>query len=163
MPSVLMSHPLKLTASLVEYDVESKSFTMECKVFRDDFQRSLNRTALRERDPSTLTKEDKIRIIESHFKKYYTITHNGKTLPLKLASSKLIRGQNVLVMRFEPNSVVLKKGDTISIKNALFFDDFGYAQTNRVVVRIPPFSIDDHHVATFANHQISYALRDLTK
>ena len=131
---------------------------MECRVFRDDFQKSLNNSVLRDVDPSTLTREGKIKAIESHSKRHYTIIHNGRTLPLKLNSSKHIRSQNVIVMKFKPNSLTLKKGDRLFIRNTLFFDDFKYAQSNRILIRIPPFSIDDQHVATLSNHQISYTL-----
>ncbi|MBT6432055.1 MAG: hypothetical protein HOK97_10975 [Deltaproteobacteria bacterium] len=58
-PQESLSHPLKLTASLVEYDPETKSSRMECKVFRDDFERSLNKSMLKGIDPSTIKKEDK--------------------------------------------------------------------------------------------------------
>ena len=158
LPSIAMGHPLKATASLVEYDPETKTLSMECKVFRDDFENSLANSALKDVDPEKLSKDDKKKIIESHFQKHYIISHNGRVMPLKLESSKYLRGHNVLVMKFAPHNVTLKKGDRIFIKNALFFEDFGYMQSNRVVVRIPPFSIDDHHVATLSNQQIAYAL-----
>ena len=32
------SHPIKLTSSIIKYDTETKSISMECKVFIDDFQ-----------------------------------------------------------------------------------------------------------------------------
>ena len=163
LPIASMAHPLKLTASLIKYDVESKSLIMECRVFRDDFQSSLNKSVLKGVDPSTLTREGKIKAIESHFKRHYTIIHNGKTLPLKLSSSRHVRSQNVIILRFKPNALTLKKGDRLFIRNTLFFDDFRYAQSNRIVVRIPSFSIDDQHVATLSNYQISYTLGALTQ
>ena len=163
LPITLMAHPLKLTASLIKYDVKSKNLTMECRVFRDDFQVSLSKSVLKGVDPSTLTREGKIKAIESHFKKHYTIIYNGKTLPLKLDSSRHVQSQNVVILRFKPNELTLKKGDRLFIRNTLFFDDFRYAQSNRIVIRIPPFSIDDQHVATLSNYQISYTLGALTR
>ena len=163
LPMTSMAHPLKLTASLIKYDVKTKSLTMECRVFRDDFQSSLSKSVLKGVDPSTLTREGKIKAIESHFKKHYTLIHNGKTLPLKLASSQHIRSQNVVILRFKPNVLTLRKGDRLFIRNTLFFDDFRYAQSNRIVVRIPSFSIDDQHVATLSNYQISYTLGASTR
>ena len=162
-PLSIMAHPLKLTASLIEYDIKTKSLNMECRVFRDDFQRSLNKSVLRNIDPSSLTRDGKIKAIESHFKRHYTIIHNGRTLPLKLDSSKYIRSQNVIVLKFQPNSLTLQKGDRLFIRNTLFFDDFKYAQSNRILIRIPHFSIDDQHVATLSNNRISYTLGALNQ
>ena len=79
-------------------------------------------------------------------------------VPLKFESSEYLRGYNVLVIRFAPHKLVLKAGDKIAIQNTLFFEEFGYMQSNRVVVRIPPFSIDNHHVATVSKKQIFYTL-----
>ena len=156
LPITSLGHPLKLSASLVEFDPESKTLRMECKVFRDDFERSLD-SVLKGIDPNTIKKEEKAKIIETYFNQHYVITFNKKVLPLKLESSKYLRDFNVLVFRFEPHSVMIKEGDTLKIKNTLLFAEFGYAQTNRVAVRIPPFSIKDGHVTTIADYEITYS------
>ena len=148
-----MAHPLKLSASLVDYDPETQSIQMECKVFRDDFERSLSRAILKGKDPSTIKKEDKSKIVDAFFKKYYTITYNGRKLPLNLQSSKYLAGHNVLILRFKPTKVKLRKGDNLTITNTLFFQDFGYAQSNRITVRIPTFSMNDNYVATFTDYK----------
>ena len=142
----------------MEYDPKTKALRMECKVFRDDFERSLSRTTLKGIDPSTIKQEEKYGIVESFFKKYYTISHNGKVIPLKLNGTQYIKGHNVLILSFKPKKLHLKKGDELTISNSLFFEDFGYAQTNRVTVRIPPFSLDHNQVATFANYKFSFTL-----
>jgi len=157
-PKTSLSHPLKLSASLVEYDPETKSLRLECKVFRDDFERSLSKSALKGVDPSTIKKEEKSKIVESYFKKFYSINYNGKRLPLKLEKLKHLSGHNVLVLRFAANKLKLRKGDKLTITNTLFFQDFGYAQSNRITVRIPTFSINDNLVATFANYQFPITL-----
>lgn len=155
-PLTSLSHPLKLSASLIEFDPEAKTLRMECKVFRDDFERSLD-SVLKGIDPNTIKKEEKAKIIETYFNQHYVITFNKKVLPLKLESSKYLRDFNVLVFRFEPHSMMIKEGDTLTIKNTLLFAEFGYAQTNRVAVRIPPFSIKDGHVTTIADYEITYS------
>ena len=58
---------------------------------------------------------------------------------------------------------MIKEGDTLKIKNTLLFAEFGYAQTNRVAVRIPPFSIKDGHVTTIADYEITYSKEILRK
>jgi hypothetical protein len=158
LPGIAMGHPLKLSASLIEYNPDTKSLRMECKVFRDDFERSLHRTVLKGINPATIKQDEKSKIIDSFFKNFYTIALNGKVLPLKLEASKHLTGHNVLVLRFAANKLKLRKGDKLKITNTLFFQDFGYAQSNRIAVRIPPFSIDDHHVATFANFEFLFTL-----
>jgi MinD-like ATPase involved in chromosome partitioning or flagellar assembly len=36
-------HPIKLTASLIEYDTNTANLKSECKVFIDDFEKSINK------------------------------------------------------------------------------------------------------------------------
>ena len=151
-----MGHPLKLSASLIEFDPEGKTLRMECKVFRDDFERSLD-SVLKGIDPNTIKKHEKAKIIETYFNQHYVITYNNKVLPLQLETSKYLRDFNVLVFRFKPHAMTIKEGDTLTIKNTLLFAEFGYAQTNRVAVRIPPFSIKDGHVTTIADYEITYS------
>ena len=153
-----MSHPLKLSASLVEYDPETKGLHMECKVFLDDFERSLSRAILKGKDPSSIPKADKSKIVNAFFGKYYTIVHNGNKIGLELQNSKYLAGHNVLVLRFKPTKVKLRKGDNLSIKNTLFFQDFGYAQSNRITLRIPNFSINENVVSTFTDYKFSFTL-----
>ena len=75
LPITSLGHPLKLSASLVEFDPESKTLRMECKVFRDDFERSLD-SVLKGIDPNTIKKEEKAKIIETYFNQHYVITFN---------------------------------------------------------------------------------------
>ena len=155
-PIMSLGHPLKLSASLIEFDPESKTLRMECKVFRDDFERSLD-SILKGIDPNTIKKDEKAKIIETYFNQHYVITYNNKVIPLQLGTSKYLRDFNVLVFRFKPHAMTIKEGDTLKIKNTLLFAEFGYAQTNRVAVRIPPFSIKDGHVTTIADYEITYS------
>ena len=155
LPTFTVAHPLKLSASLLEYNPEDKTLRMECKVFRDDFERSIS-THLKGVDPSTIKREQKKGIIEAYFNKNYIITFNGKTTSLKLKSSQYIADYNVLVFQFEPQKMFLREGSELHIKNTLLFEEFGYAQTNRIAVRIPIFSIKESHEATIVNSQFSY-------
>jgi hypothetical protein len=38
---VSFKHPIKLTASLIEYNENTKMLSVECKVFIDDFEKAL--------------------------------------------------------------------------------------------------------------------------
>ena len=69
LPSMTLSHPLKLSASLVEYDPHQETLRMECKVFIDDFDSSLFLSVLKGVDRNTLTSLDKKRAIEAYFEK----------------------------------------------------------------------------------------------
>ena len=157
-PKVTVSHPLKLSASLIEYDHKDKTIRMECKVFMDDFELSLSRSVLKGIDPSTLKRENKPRIIEEYFKKFYHISVNGKRVPLKYKLATPLYRQKVLIIEFAKFHLPLKEGDSLHIKNSIFFQDFGSAQTNRIIVRIPSFSIDKGHLATIDNHTFAHTL-----
>ena len=76
LPMVATGHPLKLSASLIDYDPKKKTIRMECRVFQDDFELSLSRSVLKGRDLSKLTKEERPKIIEAYFKQIYSIRFN---------------------------------------------------------------------------------------
>ena len=154
--SLTSAHPLKLSASLVQYEPDNKSIRVECKVFMDDFELSLSRSVLKGVDVSTVKREERPKIIEAYFKEFYKIHVNGKRIPLNYAAVIPLREQNVLVIRFKPVPLTIKKGDRLDIENSMFFRDFGPAQTNRIAVRIPPFGIEEGRVATWDQYKISY-------
>lgn len=145
-------HPIKLTASLIEYNPETSSIRMECKVFIDDFENSLTK---KDFNVSNLSKEDKEEI-EYFFGEYYNITINGKELPLNYEASEIHASYNVLVIKFAENDITIKKGDNLFIENKLFFEQFGYLQSNRITVRIPPFISEKNYVTTLKNYSIHY-------
>jgi hypothetical protein len=148
-------HPIKLTASLIEYDLNSTSLKTECKIFIDDFEKSINKTLTKNINLSDLTKEDKTGI-EDYFEKHFNITINGKILPLKFKTSEVLKEYNVITIKFIENKLKIKKGDKLLIENTLFFEEFGYMQSNRITVRIPPFVTEDNHEAVVNNYAIPY-------
>jgi len=149
-------HPIKLTASLIDYDVKNSSLKMECKVFMDDFEKSINKTLAKNINLSDLSKED-IKGIDDYFENYFKITLNSKALPVKYKSSELLKEYNVFTIKFTDNVVKIKKGDKLEITNTLFFTEFGYIQSNRMTIRIPPFVVEDNHETTLNNYLIPYA------
>ncbi len=162
-PSIASSHPLKMSASLIEYDTAKKSMRMECKVFIDDFERSLMNSVMKGLDPAQVSKKQRVRLIELYFQKFYSIKHNGRRVPLKFKSVTPLYRANVLVIQFSDVALALKQGDKLVINNTMFFADFGLAQTNRIAVRIPLFKIDDGHAGTVRNHVFSYTLGAVKK
>lgn len=144
-------HPLKLTASLIEYNPEANNIRMECKVFIDDFEDTINK---KDFNVSNLTKGDKEEI-EYFFDEFYHIIINGKKLPLNYKSSEVIKGKNVLIIKFAENDFTLKKGDNILIENQLFFKEFGNLQSNRITVRIPPFFTEKNYLVKLDDYSIS--------
>ena len=157
LPSTASSHPLKLSATLIDYDSGQQGIRVQCKVFMDDFQLSLLNSVLKGRDPRKVRKQDRPRLIEKYFGQFFSIEHNGRRLPWKVQSLTPLYRENVLVIRFSKMPANLSKGDTLSIKNAIFLRDF-YDQTNRTVVRIPSFGIEDAHAATIKNYSYVYEL-----
>ena len=107
-------------------------------------------------DPSKIKKEHLPRFVQRYFERFYIVRVNGKRLSMEVDSIKMLRAQNVLVIRFVQTKMTLKAGDTLEIRNILFFRDFGPSQTNRTTVRIPQFGIDDGHVATITDYTFTY-------
>lgn len=145
------NHPIKLTASLIEYNPEANSIRMECRVFIDDFEDSIHKKGF---DVLNLTEEDKEEI-EYFFDTYYHIKVNGKKLPLNYKSSEIIKDHNVLVIKFTENDITIKNGDQLFIENKLFFEQFGYLQSNRITLRIPPFFKEKNYAVNLAKYSIS--------
>ncbi|MEE2902656.1 MAG: DUF6702 family protein [Myxococcota bacterium] len=160
-PSISVGHPLKLSASLIEYDHKKKFIRMECRVFLDDFQLSLSSSVLKGRERTKLKESEKPRIIEAYFKDLYHITVNGKRIRLKFDSMKYMQAQNVLEIKFARVPLSMKKGDKIEIKNMLFFDDFGSQQSNRMALRIPHFGINQRLIGTIYEPSFSFKMGDL--
>lgn len=98
---------------MIEYNPETNSIRMECRVFIDDFENSIVK---KDFNVSNLTKEDKEEI-EYFFDEFYHIVINGKKLPLNYKSFEIIEGHNVLVIKFTENDIAVKKGDNLLIKN----------------------------------------------
>ena len=136
-PNCCIGPSTKGSASLITYDTVNKTIQMECKVFIDDFQRSLLNSVAKGTDPSKVRRQDRHRLVEAYFELFYTIEHNGKRIPLKLSGIQPLKRQNVLVIRFAKVPVKMQKGDSLRIQNTMFFRDFGAAQSNRIAVRIP--------------------------
>ena len=148
-------HPVKLTSSLIEYNPETSSMRVQCRVFIDDFERSINQMLAKDINVSDLTEKDKTGI-ENYFELFYYITVNDEEIPLKYKASKVYEKYNVLDIEFSENVLTLKKGDRFFIENTLFFEEFKDLQSNRITVDIPPFINEDNRVTTLDNHSISY-------
>jgi len=146
-------HPIKLTASLIEYDTNTANLKSECKVFIDDFEKSINKKLVKNINLSNLTQEDKTGI-EDYFEMHFNITYNGKILPIKFKGIEVLKEYNVVTIKFIENKLKIKKGDKILIENTLFFEEFGYIQSNRITVRIPPFITEENHEAIISNYAI---------
>jgi len=148
-------HPIKLTASLIEYDVKTKCLKMECTIFMDDFEKSINKTLEKNINLSNLSKED-MKGIGNYFGNHFKIILNSNTLPIKYESSEVLNEYNIIRIKFKDNGVKIKKGDKLLISNALFFTEFGSIQSNRMTIRIPPFVVEDNHESTLNNNRILY-------
>ena len=148
-------HPIKLSASLIEYDDNEKRIRMECRVFIDDFEGSINKRLTKDIDIRNLTNEDKLSI-EDYFKQYYSIRINGKRLPLEFKTTDLMEAQNVLIIKFTEKHLAIKKGDKIEVENTLFFLEYGLSQSNRVTLRIPPFLSEYSFQSSINRYSFNY-------
>ena len=151
------SHPIKLTSSLIEINPKTNVLKMECRVFIDDFTFSINNIFTKNFNASNLSKEDK-KGIEDYFERYYKISVNDKIYPLTYTSSEVFEKHNVLSIKFSKEVPIIKKGDQICIKNTMLFEDFGFLQSNRITVRIPPFISENYFEITSLDKPISLNL-----
>ncbi|MCU0437403.1 MAG: hypothetical protein MUC49_05765 [Raineya sp.] len=152
-----LSHPIKLTASLLEYKQTTGELSYECKVFIDDFESSINKSLSKKINTQKPTQED-IAGINRHFGKHVKIWINGKEISLTYKSSEIVKSANVCIIRFKEVPVRLKKGDKIQISNSLFFEEFEYAQTNLILVKIPPFVKEENYDLSLDNRTVNFSL-----
>ncbi|WP_075342146.1 DUF6702 family protein [Tenacibaculum agarivorans] len=145
------THPLKVTASLIEYNSKEKNIRVECKVFIDDFLIDIGR----DMNVSNLTQKDKS-VIENYFKEFYEIKVNNRKIPFNYETSEVQESYNVLTIKFSKSDLVLKKGDKINIKNTLLFSAFGYLQSNRIELRFKPFFASKYVESTKVDNSFSY-------
>ena len=131
-------HPLKLTASLIEYNPEKENIRVECKVFIDDFEYCMNKRLNENINITALTEED-IKGIEEYFKKHYIISFNDQLVPLRFQDIEIYNNYNVLIVKFDESDLTIKKGDQFAIENTLLLEEFPRTQTNRIALRLPPF------------------------
>ncbi|MCJ8275492.1 MAG: hypothetical protein HRT44_01065 [Bdellovibrionales bacterium] len=159
-PSLGLSHPLKLSSTLIKHDPAKGVVVIECKVFADDFSKSIYRS-LQGSDISKLSADDKRKTINNYLNRYLRITFNGKPFLIKFKGSKYIRSQNVLVLMFEENKLAVQEGDQIIIQNRLFFDDFGPAQKNHIFVQFPKYKTERRNITTINNDTLIIKLGGL--
>ena len=155
-----MAHPLKMSLTVIKYDSEDKSLELGTKVFADDFQRSMFRTVLNGVDTSKLTEEKKRGFIENYFNTYYGISVNGTPTQLKLKSSEFAPQQYGMIFKFISPGVSIKQGDTLEVKNQIFFEDFGLNQTNNILVTIPEYKVNERRVARIGKDTFTYKIGD---
>lgn len=152
--SSAFAHPIKLTSSLLEYDQEKKNITLKCRVFIDDFINTLNK---KDFNASDLSKED-IAEVECYFWESYRITVNDVQLALNYEVSRAHLKNNVLDLKFSIDDLTINEGDKILIENVLFFTKFGILQSNKMIVRIPPFITEDHFETRLREYGVYYEL-----
>lgn len=153
-----LSHPIKLTSSLIKYDKDKSTIGVECKVFIDDFSPSISEGLEKRVYKSNLTQED-LKAIERYFTANFKISINGKVLPWKIISYDVEKSANVLTLTFSKNSITLRIGDVIKIENTLLFESFGDIQSNWMTLRFPPFIRDDNFETNTFRHIYSKTLK----
>ncbi|WP_343912829.1 DUF6702 family protein [Aquimarina litoralis] len=151
------THPIKLTSSLIQSFPKDNVLGVECRVFIDDFTFSMNDTYTKNFNASNLSKDD-IKAIEKYFQRYYKIIINDQVYPLIYTSSEVFEKHNVLSIKFAKKIPSITEGDQICIENTLFFEDFGFLQSNRMTVRIPPHISEEYFEVTSLDEPITLNL-----
>ncbi|MFO0356447.1 MAG: DUF6702 family protein [Sphingobacteriaceae bacterium] len=145
--STAFKHPVKLTASLIEYNETKKNLHIETKLFIDDFLASFKKSKGLTIDIRNISKTDKDKINE-YFNDDFKISLNKKDFMLNYNSLEIMEQYNVAVFKFDYKVSEINKGNILEVSNTLFFKDFGYIQSNRCTVRIPPFIEEDNYEFT---------------
>ena len=135
--------------------MKKSTIKMTCRVFIDDFEKSLNESLKKNIKVESLTKEG-IAGIEEYFGMYYSIAINGKTIPLKYHTAEVQMDYNVMTIRFAESNLKIKKGEKLLVENVLFFDEFGTKQENRIGMRFPPFFEEKNFQAKLKKYSFSY-------
>ena len=150
-------HPIKLTASLIEYTPESKRLKMMCRVFIDDFENSLNAKLTKDINIYEPSPKDE-QIIENYFKKNYSIYINGQKYPIRYQGSVVSEANNIVTIAFAEHVMPIRKGDEICIENTLLFEEFGFLQSNVITLNIPPLKVDENFEARHDDYTIAIQL-----
>jgi len=156
-PPPANDHPLKLSASLIEYNQGAKSIRMECRVFIDDFERCINPTLPSNINVFDLGPTDQ-EGIENYFSKNYLIEVNGERIPLEYQSSEVNKAYNTLTIKFSETPLSLKKGDKVWVKNTLLFEKFRYSQVNRITLHLSPLLEEHNHPAEIGYETVTLTL-----
>lgn len=151
-------HPIKASASLIEYDEQSNKIKFECRLFIDDFEKSINKTLAKNINLTSLTKED-ILGMNAYFNDYLGISVNDKPLVIKYKTCEVLKEYNLVIVKLEDNVIKLKIGDKVKVFNTLFFADFGYIQTNRITIRMPPFFTETNVEATMDRYEFPFTIK----
>ena len=151
-----VKHPIKLTSSMVSYDENSDILTLECRVFIDDFEDSLNTKMNSNVNVSELYEEDKL-VLEKYFNTYYNISINGERLILNYSASEVLFSQNIFNVKFVALNVSIKEGDDFLIENMLFLEEFGSQQENMITIVFPPYFAEFNYKTDITNYRFSHS------
>ncbi len=144
------AHPIKISTSLIEYNPKTHHLHMECRVFMDDFLLSLGKNI----NLGDLSKEEE-QLIEAHFSELYPMLLNNEKIEFKLTFTQTMDEHNVFIMKFAVPTKKLEEGDQFCFENKLFFEEFGFLQSNKVSVRMPPFFEEGYFETEYNNYAIT--------
>lgn len=131
-------HPIKLSATLVEYNQQKGTFSVETKFFCDDFALSIDKMRKTPIDLLKLSKED-LASISAYYNNDFELKINGTSVLFEVEKTELLKDYNVIVLKFKPAKYTLKIKDKVFIKNTLMVKDFNFTQINRVTLRVHPY------------------------
>lgn len=149
-------HLIKLTSSMVSYNDKVSKLSIECRVFIDDFEDSVNKKLTTNINVSKLDANDKL-ALEVYFNSHYIITLNGKQLRLKFEAEEVMASQNMLKLKFFISDFFINEGDDIVIENKLFLDEFGALQENIISMVFPPYFAELNYKTNINNYTFSYS------
>lgn len=147
------THPIKLTSSMIRYDVNTSNIWLECKVFIDDFAPAIAPDLEKKINDLNLSPSDK-KLIQDYFVNNFRIFINENKVPLKF--EKYTVKENVMTISFSKCPVQIKKGNQLKIENELLFEKFPDIQSNWMTIKIPPYLKNYNFESKFENFSYTH-------
>ncbi len=136
-PFLITAHPIRMSLLYIDYTPEDHSIYLECRLFGDDMK-----MAIEEEMSSTINLEDywtdtEQKTVNTFIKKHIKVSFGNRTLALDFNDYEYNSANNVVTLRYEFSSLILKTGEQVIMSNDLFFKQFRQDQTNIFQLEIP--------------------------
>ena len=154
-------HEFHVTHTTFHYNDESKSMEITIKVATEDLEKSIENRYSKKLEGLLDTKEKKNieKLIVEYFRNNLTLSADNNTQEYQWIGKESSDKLNDIYLYFEiPNYDKNKNVESITIKNTLFLDLYGY-QTNIVLIELIDrkynltFTIDNDIQTIFINNQ----------
>lgn len=135
-PLCILAHPIKMSLVHIQYNPETESVSIECRVFGDDLVLAIQEETSHKIKISNWNMEEE-ETVNSFMQNHVEVRFGKKLLNLDYTDIDYNASNNVISFFYRFSSISIKSGDKVSMKNDLFFKQFDFAQTNIFQLEIP--------------------------